>query len=279
MSDHTLYTTVFVQELRSTRQFAETCLFPGPRPTTGLPLGDARMTHTGVRRVCRTLRAALVIGALLAALVDPALAQDREEAIKARAAAIMSTLIDGSDAEFEALRDRCIVLDGRRMCPGSDREPNAPPRFKIEPDQGKSSGRPELKGSRTESAVTFVPGVRGDANTFTALEDLIRDSLEAGQLKEAARYARDLSRLVGQAPEQQVQPGALTAIGRALLATGQPAEADGFLRRALVLELTRRQRDLSGRNAVSPADALSMRMALMLSGLAGVAAAQERPEE
>lgn len=236
----------------------------------------------GNRRVGLVLGAALIIGAMLAAWsLEPALAEDREEAIKARAAAIMQALINGSDAEFEALRDRCVALDGRRRC--GDRAPDAAPPAENGPVQDKEQDKEpkpgELVGSGTHAIAGVAPGMRGEANTFTALEDLLRESLEAGQMADAARHARDLARLVDQADADQVQPDTLTTIGRALLATGQIAEAGGFFRRALTLGLTRRQRDLFDTRAASPADALSMRLALMLSGLADVAAAQERQQE
>lgn len=242
---------------------------------------DYTLVHSRNNRLARVIPAILMTGALLTiATSKPLAAQGGDDAIKARVAAIVNTLINGSDAEFEALRDHCLVLDGgRRICPGSDSEPNAPRRFKVEAEQGKDSGRRELKGSGTAAAVTFVPGIRGEANTFTALEDLVRVNLEAGQLADAARHARELAVLVDQASADQVRPNALAVIGRALLSTGQPVEAEAFLRRALTLELTQRQRDLAGRNQVAPADALSSRMAMMLSGLAGVAATQDRWDE
>jgi CHAT domain-containing protein/Tfp pilus assembly protein PilF len=240
--------------------------------STGLP---ARKSALG-----RATASILMTGVLLAAAVDkPASARDGDDALKARVAAILNTLTNGSDAEFEALRDRCIQVDGRRMCPGSDREPDAPARSKVEAEPSKEPGRRELAGSRTETAVTFVPGIRGEANTFTALEDLIRVNLEAGRTADAARYAGDLARLLDQAREDQVRPSTLSIIGRALVSTGQFPEADAVLRRALTLELTQRQRDLSGKAQTAPADALSSRLAMMLSGLASVAASQGRGED
>ena len=190
----------------------------------------------------------------------------------------MSILVDGSDAEFEALRDPCILVNGRRICPGADRDRGVVAGTDVDPDAATAAGgRPPAASSRTEGGVTFVPGVEGDDTTFTALEDLLRIALEEGQLEEAGSKANQLARLIDEAGGRPVQPRTLTCIGEALLATEQFGEARTYFRRALETELVRLQQDLSSRVSVSPSDALSMAMAPMLSGLARVAAGEGKP--
>ena len=110
------------------------------------------------------------------------LAENADGAVRTHVAQLLHILLDGPDAEFEALRDRCIRVAERRICPGADVEPDA-----EAPPAGQVPGI-----SHTERGVSFVPGVKGDDTPFSALEDLLRLAVEEDRLVDAADKAGQL---------------------------------------------------------------------------------------
>ncbi len=237
-----------------------------------------RQCHVGSARVTTAVPAALA-AVTLACWSALSFAADGEAGISARVSVLMSTLIDGSDAAFEALRDPCIRVNGRRICPGIDGDPGAHPGSDTDPSAVGAGGHGQaVAAGRAERGVTFVPGVKSDDTAFTALEDLLHLALQEGRLAEAADKASQLAHLANTVADDMAPPTALTSIGQALLATRQAAQAEAYFRRALKIELTRTLRALAGRSDTSPADQLSMALAPILAGLAGVAETQSRPD-
>ena len=131
-----------------------------------------------------------------------------------------------SDADFDALMDPCIVDHGRRICPGTD----------VDPDAAASGAAPSTEIPRSERGVTWVPGVRGELTTTLALEDRIRERLDAGAGAEALEDARRLL-VLAEAGGRSALRTSVRLLGDCLYASGRFEEAETQYRRALTLEL------------------------------------------
>ena len=101
--------------------------------------------------------------------------------------------------------------------------------------------------------------------------------MEEDRLVDAADKAVQLARLVDDAGDE-ARPRSLARIGEALLSTGQIEEAHRYFIKALKNEIANVRQSLGGRTDLSLANSLSLAMAPMMTGLAGVAATGERPK-
>ncbi len=160
------------------------------------------------------------------AIADGAHAQTRGAAPPSEAERMMRGLTGESDADFDALMDPCIVDNGRRICPGTD----------VDPDAAGKQDAPSTEISRSERGVTWVPGVRGDLTTTLALEDRIRERLDAGAGAEALDDAQRLL-VLAEAGGRSALRTSVRLLGDCLYASGRFGEAETQYRRALTLEL------------------------------------------
>ena len=165
------------------------------------------------------------------AIAGGAYAQTKGAAPPSDAERMMRGLTGESDADFDALMDPCIVDNGRRICPGTDVDPDAA--GKQDPASGAA---PSTEISRSERGVTWVPGVRGELTTTLALEDRIRDRLDAGAGAEALEDAQRLLALA-EAGGRSALRTSIRLLGDCLYASGRFEEAETQYRRALTLEL------------------------------------------
>ena len=159
-----------------------------------------------------------------------ALAQSEAASRQGETERLMRSLTGESDTAFDALMDPCIILDGRRMCPGTDSDTEA------SEEPGRTDGGTVIGVPHTERAVTWLPGVRGELTTSLALEDRIRERLEADAGAEAVEDAQRLLALA----EGGGSGGLIASIqllGDALYASGRFGEAETQYRRALSLKL------------------------------------------
>ena len=160
------------------------------------------------------------------AIADGAHAQTKGAAPPSEAERMMRGLTGESDADFDALMDPCIVDNGRRICPGTD----------VDPDAAGKQDAPSTEISRSERGVTWVPGVRGELTTTLALEDRIRERLDAGAGAEALEDAQRLLVLAESGGRSALRTS-VRLLGDCLYASGRFEEAETQYRRALTLEL------------------------------------------
>ncbi len=158
-------------------------------------------------------------------------AQTKGAASPSEAERMMRGLTGESDADFDALMDQCIVDNGRRICPGTDANPDVAGKLDL-----ASGAAPSTEISRSERGVTWVPGVRGELTTTLALEDRIRERLDAGAGAEALEDARRLLALAGAGGRSALRTS-IRLLGDCLYASGRFGEAENQYRRALTLEL------------------------------------------
>ncbi len=189
-----------------------------------------------------------------------ALAQSEAPPPQAGTERLMRGLTGENDAAFDALMDPCIVANGRRMCPGTDRDPEA------SEEPGHASSGAAAGASRTERGVTWIPGVRGELTTSVALEDRIRERLEANAGAEAVEDAQRLLSLAEGGSAGLIS--AIQLLGDTLYASGRFGEAETQYRRALALKLP------GGAGSVGPGSLSGA--ASLLGKLANVYAAQNQ---
>jgi hypothetical protein len=159
------------------------------------------------------------------AIADGAHAQTKGAAPPSEAERMMRGLTGESDADFDALMDPCIVDNGRRICPGTDVDPDAA--GKLDPASGAASS---TEISPSERGVTWVPGVRGELTTTLAL------GLDAGAGAEALEDAQRLLALA-EAGGRSAFRTSVRLLGDCLYASGRFEESETQYRRALTLEL------------------------------------------
>ncbi len=158
-------------------------------------------------------------------------AQTKGAASPSDAERMTRALTGESDADFDALMDPCIVDNGRRICPGTDVDPDAAGK-----QDSASGAAPSTEISRSERGVTWIPGVRGELTTTHALEDRIRERLDAGAGTEALEDARRLL-VLAEAGKRSALRTSVRLLGDCLYASGRFDEAETQYTRALTLEL------------------------------------------
>ena len=127
--------------------------------------------------------------------------------------------------------DPCIVDNGRRICPGTDTDPDAAGK-----QDSASGAASSTEISRSERGVTWLPGVRGELTATLALEDRIRERLDAGSGAEALEDAQRLLTLA-EAGGRSALRTSVRLLGDCLYASDRFGEAETQYRRALTLEL------------------------------------------